>query len=91
MPKVILTALACATVSIPLMYLIALIDPIRESISLRTYSISFLSLVGTYLLIVHFVKKGKSEQLSRMRSDGLSDDEIISIVGEAEYQEMCNF
>lgn len=47
--------IVCLVLAVPFMLFVAFVDPIRESISLRTYSISFSSLH----IALSYVTKGK--------------------------------
>jgi len=88
MMKLLSVILVCLVAAVPLMYFAAWADPVRESISIKTYAISFLASLGTASYFIFNSKKCKSEQLLAMRNDGLSESEIKSIVGDEKYASM---
>ncbi len=48
------------------------------------------SIVTTFLLLYYFICRGDKEQLGYMRSDGLSDEEIIDICGKEWFERAKN-
>ena len=76
--------------AVPVMFFMAFIDPVRGAVGLQSYSISFLSILGTILLFRFYYFKSHSDQLMSMRGDGLSESRIEEIVGLDTYNVMLD-
>lgn len=74
--------------AIPFMYFLAWADPIRESISIKTYLICLVSVQATFYFFHLMIKKSNRDQLSDMRMSGLSDQQIKDIVGTEQFNSM---
>lgn len=63
------------------MYIVTMIDPIRNGINTQTFITCLLAVYMNIGAWVYIIKKSNREMYSNMRGDGLSDDEIIGIIG----------
>lgn len=87
MSKILLILLGFI-IAFPLMHFLVLIDPIRESISIKTYVLCLISVQGTFLFFYLHIQNCNRELLYNIRSSGLSDKQINDIVGSERFDEI---
>jgi Na+/melibiose symporter-like transporter len=86
--NLILSACAVLLIAVPFMHLIGLIDPVRESVGLKTYFTCVVSLTFTLMIFLILDRKAHAQQIVSMRLDGLNEEQILNIVGNEKYRKM---
>lgn len=86
--KILGFCLFVALLAVPLAFFVGLIDPVGHPDFLFNYALSVPSVFFTLIILGHLSAKSEYETLCAMLSDGLTDKEVIRLVGQSRFENM---